>query len=197
MRPLSLLPLKLRPAVIMCTILLMIPANANSPNKSCPSKPSGTPTNTSAIPLFDLAPTLVLATRPQDAVTVTQILNTLSLYPLAIDGKNFPALSEVFAADVITNYSAPLNVLTPLSSVQAALEQSLAPVDTQHAYGTQIVEVLDACRARSVSYFTASHFGKGSYSGQVSVWHYSLFSSYFLSAFPSQDNSRMFWFRRS
>lgn len=58
-------------------------------------------------------------------------------------------------------------MLTSLSVVEAALEAALAPVDTQHAYGTQIVELLGEGEARSVSYFTATHFGRGKYVGQV------------------------------
>lgn len=104
---------------------------------------------------------------PQAAGDVAQILNTLSLYPLAVDGKDFDALSLVFTADVYTNFSAPLNVLTPLTVVKQALNQSLAPVTSQHSYGTQIVEILSECQAKSLSYFTASQFGKGVYYGQV------------------------------
>ena len=61
-------------------------------------------------------------------------------------------------------------MLTPLSAVAEALQQSLAPVTTQHAYGTQVVELLGQREreARSVSYFTATHFGMGVYEGQVS-----------------------------
>lgn len=49
----------------------------------------------------------------------------------------------------------------------AAIEAALATVDTQHAYGTQIVEILGRDQARSVSYFTATHFGRGRFYGQV------------------------------
>lgn len=56
--------------------------------------------------------------------------NTLVLYPFAIDGKNFAALDNIFTKDVVANYSAPLDVLTPLSTMQTALEASLASVTT-------------------------------------------------------------------
>lgn len=104
----------------------------------------------------------------QNPALELQIRNTLSHYPLAIDGKNFPALSLVFTQDVVANYSAPLGVLTGLASVISTLEASLAPVNTQHALSTQVVEILDGeMEAMTLSYFTATHFGMGTYYGEV------------------------------
>lgn len=102
-----------------------------------------------------------------DAGSIEAIRNTLAIYPFAIDGKNFDALSKVFSADVVANYSAPLNVLTPLSSIQSVLKESLACVTTQHLYGTQWIDILSPTTARSVTYFRAAHFGKGETADQV------------------------------
>lgn len=102
-----------------------------------------------------------------DAGTIEAIRNTLAIYPFAIDGKNFDALSKVFSADATANYSAPLNVLTPLSSIQSVLKESLACVTTQHLYGTQWIDVLSPTAARSVTYFRAAHFGRGDAEGEV------------------------------
>ncbi|KAJ5742465.1 uncharacterized protein N7511_011484 [Penicillium nucicola] len=102
-----------------------------------------------------------------DAGTIEAIRNTLAIYPFAIDGKNFDALSKVFSTDAIANYSAPLNVLTPLHSIQSSLKQSLACVTTQHLYGTQWIDVTSPTAAQSVTYFRAAHFGKGDTEGQV------------------------------
>lgn len=139
-----------------------------APN-ACPLN-STLPANLSqAIPFFSLATSYSRALGPnQGPSTISQIRQTVALYPLAIDGKNFAALSLVFTPDVVANYSAPLNVLTGLSTVQATLKQSLMYTDTQHSYGTQVIEVLEGgCTAKSVTYFTATHFGKGKYYGQV------------------------------
>lgn len=38
---------------------------------------------------------------------------------------------------------------------------------TQHLLGTQCIDVTSAKTARSVTYFTAAHFGKGASEGQV------------------------------
>lgn len=96
-----------------------------------------------------------------DAGTIEAIRNTLAIYAFAVDGKDFDALSKVFTTDAIANYSAPLNVLTPLETIQSVLSTSLGCVTTQHLYGTQRIDVLSPITAKSVTYFRAAHFGKG------------------------------------
>lgn len=81
----------------------------------------------------------------------------------------------MFTENVTANYSSPLGLLTPLSAVKEGLERFFAPVDAQHAHGTQVVEISGACEARSVSYFTATHFGRGKYYGEVRVVAFVLF----------------------
>ena len=58
-------------------------------------------------------------------------------------------------------------MLTGLNAVMSALGEVLAPVDSQHAYGTQVVELLGEKEARSLRYFTASQFGRGKFYGEV------------------------------
>ena len=121
-----------------------------------------------AIPPFSLPTSYPGSLTAQNPAIELQIRNTLSHYPLAIDGKNFPSLSLVFTQDVIANYSAPLNVLTGLASVMSTLEASLAPVNTQHALSTQVVEILNGgTEAKTLTYVTATHFGVGAYYGEV------------------------------
>ena len=129
---------------------------------------TSTPSLPVPIPFSSTPAVYNTATRPQSANTIAQILNTLSFYPLAIDGKAFSALSLVFTDKIVANYSAPIGVVSGLSNISAVIESSLAPVDTQHSYGTQVVQVLGDERARSLSYFTASHFGREKYYGEVS-----------------------------
>ncbi|KAJ5406574.1 hypothetical protein N7465_007858 [Penicillium sp. CMV-2018d] len=95
------------------------------------------------------------------------IRNTLAIYTFAIDGKDFNALSKIFTTDVIVNYSAPLNVLTPLETIQSVLSLSLGCVTTQHLYGTQRIDILSPITAKSVTYFRAAHFGKGDKENEV------------------------------
>ncbi|KAK5678255.1 hypothetical protein LTS10_009425 [Elasticomyces elasticus] len=114
-----------------------------------------------------LPTTFAPAARAQDPAILAQIRNTLALYPVCIDGKDFASLSLVFTENAVANYSEPLNTLTPLSDIQTVLEASLAPVATQHQLGTQVVELFGHCAARSLTYFVANHFGKGVYEGQA------------------------------
>ncbi|KAL4918311.1 hypothetical protein BDW62DRAFT_200937 [Aspergillus aurantiobrunneus] len=127
--------------------------------------------NQHPIPL-PLLPTLFNPpTLTSDPFTTESIRRTLALYPLAIDGKDFAALSHVFAPGAVANYSAPLNVLTPLQTIQDTLSASLSCVTTQHSLGTQVIDILSPVSARSVTYYTAAHFGMGALSDQVAVAH--------------------------
>ncbi|KAK6430281.1 hypothetical protein LTR95_013567 [Oleoguttula sp. CCFEE 5521] len=94
------------------------------------------------------------------------IQNTISTYSLALDSKDFGRLAQVFTPDVVANYSEPLNVLTGLAQVQQVLQKSLAPVTTQHALSTQVIDI-HGDAADSTTYITTSHFGNGLYEGQV------------------------------
>ena len=123
---------------------------------------------TSAIPLYSLPTTYPRSLQSQNPIIENQIRDTLAHYPLAIDGKSFAALDLIFTQDVVVNYSVALGVLTGLSSVISALQSSLSPVRTQHALSTQLIEILEGeSTARSLTYFTASHFGQGDHYGQV------------------------------
>jgi ketosteroid isomerase-like protein len=128
-------------------------------------------TGSDPIPFFDLATATRGSLFVASPIDVESIRNTLAHYPLAIDGKNFAALNLVFTPNAVANYSAPLNVVTGLATIESVLEASLAPVTTQHSYGTQVIDVLSANSAFSVTYFTATHFGKGEYLGQILTSH--------------------------
>ncbi|KAJ5601186.1 hypothetical protein N7510_010720 [Penicillium lagena] len=139
-----------------------------------PSSPLGA----APIPLPSLADDFV-PQAGEDATVVEAIRNTLALYPFAIDGKNFDALGKVFAQNAVANYSAPLNVLTPLSNIESALAASLECVTTQHLFGTQLIDLVSPTVAESVTYYRAAHFGTGQATGQVvyaygqyqDIWH--------------------------
>src|ERR1700761_2174986 len=69
-----------------------------------------TSVSTERIPFFDLPISFANCPLPSPS-DIESIRHALSLYPLSIDGKNFATLSNVFTADVVANYSAPINVL--------------------------------------------------------------------------------------
>ena len=121
-----------------------------------------------AIPSSSWAAAYALAARPQPATEIAQIVNTLALYPLAVDGGNFSALSLVFTEDIVADYPVGgLGLLTPLSVLEQGLAAASANTNSQHAYGTQIVEITGEGQAKSLTYFTATLFGKGIYYGEV------------------------------
>lgn len=137
-------------------------------NGDCISDPLHLPNPTVLTELSSLPASYAAASLPQDPTVQLQIHNTLALYPLSIDSKNYTALSRVFTCDVVANYSAPLNVVTGLSHLQAVLSESLFYVSTQHSFATQVIDVFDGGReAKSLTYFTATHFGQGDFYGQV------------------------------
>lgn len=133
------------------------------------TSPSLSLTGTDAIPFSSLPALISKENFKADPRSIETIRATLALYPLAIDGKNFESLSLIFAPDAVANYSEPLNVLTPLSTIQSVLETSLNPVTTQHSFGTQLIDVLSHDSAFSVTYYTATHFGREEFTGKTAT----------------------------
>lgn len=104
---------------------------------------------------------------PENPDDFVQIRNTGMLYPLAIDGKNFGSLSNVFTSDVVANLSQG-PVITGLPALEGALAGSVSKVDSHHNLGTQYISIADnGCTAESITYFHASLIGKGPTYGQV------------------------------
>ena len=125
-----------------------------------------------AIPSSSWTAAYASAAYPQPATDIAQIVNTLALYPLAIDGRNFSALSLVFTEDVIADYPiAGLGILTPLTMLERSIVAASVNFNSQHAYGTQIVEITGEGQAKSLTYVTATLFGKEKYYGEVCHCH--------------------------
>ena len=132
------------------------------------SSASTTTTLPAAIPSPSWAAAYALAACPKPATEIVQIVNTLALYPLAVDGGNFSALSLVFTEDVVAYYPAGgLGLLTSLSALEQGIAAASANTNSQHLYGTQIIEITGEGQAKSLTYFTATLFGKGIYYGEV------------------------------
>jgi hypothetical protein len=94
-----------------------------------------------------------------DGGATESIRQTLALYALAIDGRNFEALRKVFASDVRANYSDPIGVLNGVQAIIDTLPPGLNNFpSTQHLLGTQFIQVCGLQSAVSVTYFQASHF---------------------------------------
>ncbi len=154
--------------IVDFTIFCLLTASILAQTSTLSQAVGNTSRTTNVINPSSLPLAYPLCLKPQDADIQNQIRNTLAHYPLALDGKNFDALDLVFTKDAVANFSAPLNVLYGLDQIKLVVKQTLAPVLSQHAYGTQVVEVLaSGDRAKSVTYFTASHFGRGNHTGKV------------------------------
>ncbi|ETN43286.1 uncharacterized protein HMPREF1541_02445 [Cyphellophora europaea CBS 101466] len=101
---------------------------------------------------------LPLAFRP-DPDTESAIRQTLSLYPFAVDGRNFDALDRIFTPNVRTNYSEPINEVVGLTNIKAAIAAGLDNfAATHHSFGTQYIVRCAKDSAISVTYYTASHY---------------------------------------
>ena len=84
-----------------------------------------------------------------DPVADLQIRNSLSLYALALDTKNFGLLANAFAENVTAYYPLPPpnNVVRGLSSFQKLLQAALGGIVTQHTLSTTVIE-LDSISGR-------------------------------------------------
>ncbi|KAI5251241.1 hypothetical protein E4T42_04473 [Aureobasidium subglaciale] len=101
-------------------------------------------------------------TNPHDH---TAIKNTISLYCIALDNKDWELLKRVFVPDLIATYpfnSTPIHGLEVLSK---RIRQRLATVTTQHALTTQHLLVSNRT-AKVTTYFTGVHFGRGKWVGK-------------------------------
>ena len=151
--------------ISLLVLCLLLGTVRSTPQRAANQTP---PESTQGIPLSSLVTSFPLSLTPQGPSAQDQIRNTLAHYPLAIDGKNFAALNLVFTADAVANYSAPLNVLNGLKAIETTLELNLRPVLSQHALSTQVIEISTGGKsAKSVTYYTASHFGQGAKVGKV------------------------------
>ena len=68
---------------------------------------------------------IISATQPPDTSSPSSyasVRNTLAHYPLAIDGKDFSLLSQVFTYNAVANYSPPMNTLYGLPQIEPVLE---------------------------------------------------------------------------
>ena len=112
-------------------------------------------------PIFTEVPPVKVA----DPYVIQAITQKLSLYDIAIDTKNFSALSSTFADDVVANV-APFPI-EDLASYEAFLEDDLALSKTQHTTTTVFAYDIETSSAKSISYSDAVYFGQGSALGQT------------------------------
>jgi hypothetical protein len=101
--------------------------------------------------------------------SVSTIRDKLTLYSLAVDGKNFSNFERIFTKDAAVDFSADIGQVKGLENIKEAVEKALASVETQSLLGTQTIKVYedDPCTASSLTYFAVTSFGKGEFEGKV------------------------------
>ena len=114
-----------------------------------------------ASPIFTDVPPVAVA----DPYVIQAITQKLSLYDIALDTKNFSALSGAFTDDVVANV-APFPI-QGLAAYEAFLQADLALSKTQHTTTTVFAYDIKPYTAKSISYADANYFGLGSALGQT------------------------------
>lgn len=153
-------------AVSAFALLLAVFANRQAPLQG---SPIGGPIKT--LSLSEIPAAFANTSRPkQNTDAITQIRQTMNMYPFLVDGKQFDKLGLVFHENIWANYSALIGAFHPLSVLKAGLEKVVEAITTQHLLGTQLIDVADdGNTARSATMFYASHFGTGDLWGQVNA----------------------------
>ncbi|PNS14607.1 Protein transport protein SEC31 [Sphaceloma murrayae] len=113
-----------------------------------------------------------------DFLDFLAIKNTLSLYCVALDTKDFDLLREVFTDDVEAWY--PFAQMRGIDEIAYHISRRLAPATSQHALTTQHINFPPSqpmtrkksggkgpTSASVMTYFTATHFGKGQWTGRT------------------------------
>lgn len=159
----------MRVSIASVTAALALTPRTSAQLASPTTATNGTPsTSSSGCPQFSPGPlsgfdiASHLASTPSTHVDVTSIdaiRQVSALYALALDGRNFEALRNVFTEDARANYSDPIGVLDGVQAIIDALPSGLELfASTQHLLGTQRIHMCGVERAVSVTDFQASHF---------------------------------------
>ncbi|KAF2155864.1 hypothetical protein K461DRAFT_274902 [Myriangium duriaei CBS 260.36] len=114
-----------------------------------------------------------------DFLSYLAIKNVLSLYCVALDTKDFSLLHEVFTQDVEAIY--PFASMFGVEEIIYRISRRLAPTTSQHALTTQHINFPPSTSTKQkrksgskgptsasvMTYFTATHFGKGQWTGKT------------------------------
>ncbi|KAF7503806.1 hypothetical protein GJ744_003247 [Endocarpon pusillum] len=153
------------PHAILISLALLNPISATS-STSCTLPPaippatiqtSGAVLPLSALPDFYYQPPIDLPSADllNLQVSESQIRNKLSLYSLAVDGKDFDSLSYVFSEGVVADFSTPVGVVSGLTNLKEGVRAALEGLQTHTQLGTQVINIYanNTCTASSLTYF--------------------------------------------
>ncbi len=137
--------------------------------------------NTITIFLFTLFTPVVFSTPTSDpgpalsnaatfAADWATIQQTLYLFSIAVDTKEYALLNDVFMPTATANFSTPSSQnISGLPAITALLSKGLTGLTSQHSLTTLAVEFQSPTRANSTQYLTTTFFGLGNLTGQVYV----------------------------
>lgn len=119
-------------------------------------------------PAFDPDPALSnAATFAADWATIQQ---TLYLFSIAVDTKNYALLNDIFTPTATANFSTPSSQnISGLAAITALLSKGLTGVVSQHSLTTLAVDFQSPTLANSTQYLTTTFLGQGNLTGQVYV----------------------------
>ncbi|KAK0513784.1 hypothetical protein JMJ35_003506 [Cladonia borealis] len=95
-------------------------------------------------------------------IATIQIQQTLALWPLAVDSKNYTLLPLIFTPTAFLGSPPPTGNFIGIPSITAFLTLFLNNTLTQHSYGTQYIDVdIERGTASAATYLIASFVGTG------------------------------------
>ena len=113
-----------------------------------------------------ITPTEYALVNTPSAEDVTGIQQTLSLFPVAIDLKQFDLLDAVFAHNATANFTGH-SVSVGVPAIKSYLSKGLTGLISQHNLGTLFVNITGPYTATSYNWLQGSFFGTGNASKQI------------------------------
>ena len=107
-----------------------------------------------------LTPTQYALLNHPSAEDHTGIQQTLGLFPLAIDLKQFDLLDAVFAANATANFTGH-SVSVGVPAIKSYLSKGLTGLASQHNLGTLYINMTASDKATSYNWLQGSFFGTG------------------------------------
>lgn len=97
---------------------------------------------------------------------IVEIQQTLNLFPISVDTKNYTILADIFTVDATADFVVVPTVHS-LAAIQQVLQASLAGLVTQHSFTTQVIKIQNRREASAITYLIGNFFGQGELAGQV------------------------------
>ena len=125
--------------------------------------------------LLSVCPLGLQSPLPSRTTSLVSIQQTLALFAVAVDTKNYALFSSIFTPNVTANFSTPgAENIQGLSQLTDILSQSLRGQLSQHSLSTLQINFTSQTEANAVQYLIGTFFGQGNLTGQT----YSNYGSY-------------------